>query len=152
MPDVFPDYRGSCGRCYEIKCRGIQAISADGSVNLDRSDACLDTTTSIIIKIVDTCPCNGNEKWCCGDMPHFDLSDRAFQRVSRREGGCVGVGGVSGKEHGCCCSRRRHARRECRGQPGQACPSVARSAADLRPRTHPPPWRSWRPRARELSA
>ena len=25
MPDVAADYAGSCGRCYEIKCRGIQA-------------------------------------------------------------------------------------------------------------------------------
>lgn len=39
-------------RCYEVKCRGIQAISADGSVNLDRTDACTDTGKSIIIKIV----------------------------------------------------------------------------------------------------
>jgi hypothetical protein len=44
MPDVFPDYAGSCGRCYEIKCRGIQAVAADGSVNLDRQDACYDTS------------------------------------------------------------------------------------------------------------
>ena len=36
QPDVFPDYEGMCGRCYEIKCRGIQAISADGTVDLDR--------------------------------------------------------------------------------------------------------------------
>lgn len=26
MPDVNPDWKaGSCGRCYELKCRGIQA-------------------------------------------------------------------------------------------------------------------------------
>ena len=35
--------------------------SADGSVDLDRSDACYDTTTRVVVKIVDTCPCKGNE-------------------------------------------------------------------------------------------
>lgn len=35
--------------------------SADGAVDLDRSDACYDTSTRIVIKIVDTCPCQGNE-------------------------------------------------------------------------------------------
>lgn len=38
-----------------MRCRGIQAISADGVVNLDRHDACYDTTKSIIVKITDTC-------------------------------------------------------------------------------------------------
>lgn len=68
MPDVSPLYPGSCGRCFELKCRGIQAISADGSVNLNRTDACYDQNKTIIIKIVDTCPCHGNEKWAM----HFD--------------------------------------------------------------------------------
>ena len=35
--------------------------SADGAVDLDRSDACYDTTTRVVVKIVDTCPCKGNE-------------------------------------------------------------------------------------------
>ena len=35
--------------------------SADGSVDLDRRDACYDTSKRIVIKIVDTCPCQGNE-------------------------------------------------------------------------------------------
>lgn len=64
MPDASAQYPGSCGRCYEVKCRGIQARSADGSVDLDRRDACHDTTTRIFVKVVDTCPCVGNEKWC----------------------------------------------------------------------------------------
>jgi hypothetical protein len=66
MPDASDQYPGSCGRCYEVKCRGIRARSADGSVDLDRSDACHDTTTRIHVKVVDTCPCVGNEKWCVG--------------------------------------------------------------------------------------
>ncbi|PRW57356.1 sorting nexin 2B [Chlorella sorokiniana] len=101
MPDVNPDWKaGSCGRCYELKCRGIQARSADGSVDLDRSDACYDTSKRIIIKIVDTCPCQGNEasgaggwKWCCGDagLVHFDLSDGAFRRLAPQGKGIVGL-------------------------------------------------------------
>ncbi|GAB4824145.1 hypothetical protein N2152v2_011191 [Parachlorella kessleri] len=91
MPDVFRDYNTSCGRCYEVKCRGIQAISADGSVNLDRQDACYDTSKSIVIKIVDTCPCHGNEKWCCGDMDHFDLGAGAFARLAPQGKGIIGL-------------------------------------------------------------
>jgi hypothetical protein len=31
----------------------------------------------------DTCPCKGNEQWCCNtDGAHLDLSDRAFGAVS----------------------------------------------------------------------
>ena len=51
-------------RCYEVRCRGIQAVSAEGSVRLDRMDACYPGGKPIVIKIVDTCPCNGNEKVC----------------------------------------------------------------------------------------
>lgn len=29
----------------------------------------------------DRCPCNGNRQWCCGDMPHLDLSRAAFSQV-----------------------------------------------------------------------
>lgn len=46
------DFTLASRRCYEVKCRGIQAISAEGSVNLDRHDVCYDTGKSIIIKIV----------------------------------------------------------------------------------------------------
>lgn len=91
MPDVMADYGGSCGRCYEVKCRGIQAISADGVVNLPRYDACYNTSKSIVVKIVDTCPCNGNEKWCCGDMDHLDLGKEAFGRLAPEGKGIIGL-------------------------------------------------------------
>lgn len=78
-------YASSCGRCFEVKCRGTQITSGDGSVNVDRSTACIDENKSIIIKIVDTCPCNGNEKWCCGDQNHFDLGQKAFEKASLME-------------------------------------------------------------------
>lgn len=85
MPDVYPEFNSSCGRCYEIKCRGIQAISADGSVNLNRYDACFDTSKSVVIKIVDTCPCHGNEQWCCGDTNGETPSDK-FTRTRLSDG------------------------------------------------------------------
>ncbi|KAL4422664.1 hypothetical protein ABPG75_008861 [Micractinium tetrahymenae] len=91
MPDVSPDYNSSCGRCYELKCRGIQATAADGSESWDRHDACYDTSKTIVIKIVDTCPCKGNEKWCCGDMPHFDLGNKAFAKLAPQGKGIIGL-------------------------------------------------------------
>ncbi|KAI3438388.1 hypothetical protein D9Q98_000820 [Chlorella vulgaris] len=93
MPDASPQFPGSCGRCYEVRCRGIQARSADGSVNLDRSNACYDTVSRIVVKVVDTCPCVGNEKWCCGDsgLQHFDLAAGAFARLAPQGQGIIGL-------------------------------------------------------------
>jgi hypothetical protein len=91
LPDTFDGYPGSCGRCYELKCRGIQAVAADGSVDLPRFDACSDESKSIVIKVVDTCPCVGNEKWCCGDVPHFDLGKEAFARLAPVGKGIIGL-------------------------------------------------------------
>lgn len=91
MANVMPEYPGSCGRCFEIKCRGFQAVSADGSINLNRYNACYDTNHSIIIKVTDTCPCDGNANWCCGDMPHFDLGIDAFSRLASAGQGIIGL-------------------------------------------------------------
>ena len=77
---VMMGYNSSCGRCFEIKCRNAQVTDSAG-VSLDRSTACIDENKSIIIKIVDTCPRNGNERWCSGDQSHFDLGKKAFDRV-----------------------------------------------------------------------
>jgi hypothetical protein len=41
----------------------------------------------VVVKVTDTCPCHypgnyrSNKRWCCGDMPHFDLSVWAFEKV-----------------------------------------------------------------------
>ncbi|KAL4859717.1 5'-3' exoribonuclease 2 [Chlorella vulgaris] len=90
-------YTGSCGYGrldpYEFGVDAVAAMpdaspqfpgSADGSVNLDRSNACYDTVSRIVVKVVDTCPCVGNEKWCCGDsgLQHFDLAAGAFARLA----------------------------------------------------------------------
>ncbi|EFN57617.1 hypothetical protein CHLNCDRAFT_142704 [Chlorella variabilis] len=70
-----------------------RATCADGSVDLNRMDACYDTTTTITIQILDTCPCKGNEKWCCGDanLQHFDLSAGAFSRLAPQGKGIIGL-------------------------------------------------------------
>lgn len=28
----------------------------------------------------------GNQKWCCGDMPHFDLGNKAFAKLAPQVG------------------------------------------------------------------
>ena len=79
------EYPGSCGRCFELKCRPAEINAADGSVkNLNQTDSCFDQDKSIIIQIVDTCPCSDNKAWCCGDTPHFDLGQHTFKKVSEK--------------------------------------------------------------------
>lgn len=48
------DYTGSCGRCYEMRCANMNFSDAYGDW-IPRSSACMDPTTSIVIKIVDSC-------------------------------------------------------------------------------------------------
>ena len=76
-----PYFNSSCGSCFEVRCRPAFVRSASGSFAFDRSNACRNTSASIIIKIVDECICDGNREWCCGDQPHLDLSVGAFNRV-----------------------------------------------------------------------
>ena len=40
MPDIAADYAGSCGRCYEVKCRGIQARRWVGRRRLAAARSC----------------------------------------------------------------------------------------------------------------
>ena len=52
---------------------------------LDRNNVC--KGGSVVVQITDTCPCHypnnyySNKRWCCGDMPHFDMSLWAFGKV-----------------------------------------------------------------------
>jgi len=44
----------------------------------------------VVVKITDTCPCNGNEAWCCGKPgAHMDLSNQAFAAVRKGAGWAV---------------------------------------------------------------
>eukprot|EP01084_Bolivina_argentea_P309999 536284_1 len=50
----------SCGSCFEVKCKGIDANCADG------------VDGPITLFLADTCPCYVNVKWCCGNYSHCD--------------------------------------------------------------------------------
>ena len=72
LPDTHPDYAGSCGRCYEVKCKGGSIKDGYGQ-NINRDGVCKDEGASVIVRTTDTCPCNfpanyySNKRWCCGD-------------------------------------------------------------------------------------
>eukprot|EP00879_Flechtneria_rotunda_P021231 GHRR01022366.1.p1 GENE.GHRR01022366.1~~GHRR01022366.1.p1 ORF type:complete len:373 (+),score=76.51 GHRR01022366.1:877-1995(+) len=96
----------ACGKCFEVSCVPRFVESADGSIYLDRRDACRDTSLGVIIEIVDECRCSnadrqlterGNFNWCCnvptprlGVDRHIDLSKQAFTQLVR--GGDFGLG------------------------------------------------------------
>ncbi|WIA29269.1 hypothetical protein OEZ86_011777 [Tetradesmus obliquus] len=96
MNDGNPEYRGSCGVCYEIKCESSSVRDGYGE-NIDRNGVCKDTSKSVIVKITDTCPCNypnnyfSNKRWCCGDMDHFDMSVWAFQKLTDMKWGVIPI-------------------------------------------------------------
>jgi len=47
---------------------------------MDRPNACIVASASVVVSIVDACLCNypgkqfSNGRWCCGDMTHFDTA------------------------------------------------------------------------------
>eukprot|EP00879_Flechtneria_rotunda_P007961 GHRR01008341.1.p1 GENE.GHRR01008341.1~~GHRR01008341.1.p1 ORF type:complete len:252 (+),score=63.02 GHRR01008341.1:248-1003(+) len=96
LSDQHPDYAGSCGRCYEIKCDNSGIKDGYGDY-LDRDGACTDPDASVILTISDTCPCQysanyfSNKRWCCGDMDHFDVSVWAFQKLTNMKWGVVPI-------------------------------------------------------------
>ena len=55
MADVNPEYSGSCGRCYEVKCDPSDFKDNYGE-HLDRDSVCFDSDASVVITITDTCP------------------------------------------------------------------------------------------------
>lgn len=72
-----------CGTCFEIQCDP----NGRGYCRDDRVNA------SIIVRVTDRCPCKhenpSNQRWCCGDMPHFDISKQAFGEIASHTGGWV---------------------------------------------------------------
>eukprot|EP01025_Chloroclados_australasicus_P032926 TRINITY_DN3344_c1_g1_i1.p1 TRINITY_DN3344_c1_g1~~TRINITY_DN3344_c1_g1_i1.p1 ORF type:complete len:430 (-),score=47.91 TRINITY_DN3344_c1_g1_i1:1535-2668(-) len=96
LPDAHKDYAGSCGRCYEVKCHGVMFMDSFKN-QLDRSNVCNDGESSVVVRVVDTCPCNdvksqfSNQRWCCGDMDHLDLSIWAFEKLADPKWGVIGL-------------------------------------------------------------
>ena len=96
VSDKSGEFSNSCGRCYEVACRN--AVFTDGyGEKIDRTQACFDESESLVVRIVDACPCEyapnaySNKKWCCqdsgaGDM-HTDLSVWAFEKLARKKYG-----------------------------------------------------------------
>lgn len=96
LADMNWDYMGSCGRCYEVKCR--QTWFNDGfGEKLDRTSVCRDASASVVVQVTDTCACYykgnpwSNKRWCCGDMQHFDLSTWAYEKLADKKWGVIGI-------------------------------------------------------------
>eukprot|EP00887_Chlorella_sp_A99_P004291 scaffold15.g4291.t1 len=94
ISDQNAAFIGSCGRCYEIKCN--PGLFKDGyGTQLDRTTVCRDTAASVVITIVDACPCYyssnaySNKRWCCGDMDHFDISVWSFEKLAELKWGVI---------------------------------------------------------------
>lgn len=96
LADTNHDYVGSCGICYEVRCRKTSFHDGFGE-HLDRNHICRDESASVVVQIVDTCACyykgntQSNKRWCCGDMQHFDLSAWAFEKLADKKWGVMGI-------------------------------------------------------------
>lgn len=94
-PDTMRGFKGSCGRCIEVACVGKNFTDNYGGL-LERSSSCHDTTRTVVVKIVDSCPCihqnaYSNRRWCCGDMKHIDLGRAAFKQLAPERWGVIGL-------------------------------------------------------------
>ncbi|KAI7842555.1 hypothetical protein COHA_003792 [Chlorella ohadii] len=96
ISDQNDEFIGSCGRCYEIRCNPIKFKDGYGA-ELDRKSVCYDPSASVVIQIVDACPCSypgnyySNKRWCCGDMDHFDISVWAFEKLADLKWGVIAL-------------------------------------------------------------
>lgn len=96
LADAHPDHSGSCGRCYEVKCQNTDLVDRFGSF-IPRRGACYDPGASVVVRTTDTCPCNkadnyySNQRWCCGDVDHLDLSIWAFEKLADTKWGVIGL-------------------------------------------------------------
>ncbi|PSC75221.1 hypothetical protein C2E20_1964 [Micractinium conductrix] len=63
----------------------------------DRSSVCYNTVQSLLIRVVDSCPCYypgnyySNKRWCCGDVDHMDMSVWAFEKLADKKWGVIGI-------------------------------------------------------------
>jgi len=100
----------SCGECFEV-----YKTKEDGT---DYKPGEEGYTPPIILSVIDSCPCNANDKWCCGaewdqcqevknfkygcpvpkDSIHLDLSDVAMARLqSGKHDGAMPAGVIPNK-------------------------------------------------------
>lgn len=96
LPDGHYEYHGSCGRCYEVRCKPMVFKDNYGNT-LDRRDACKDPSLVLEMTVTDTCPCHyptnlySNKRWCCMDMDHLDISVFAYDKLADRRWGVIGL-------------------------------------------------------------
>lgn len=95
MNDGNSAYKGSCGKCFEMKCN--PGVFTDGYGKAIKRDKDCKSMEPLIITITDTCPCDypnnaySNKRWCCGDMNHFDIGVWAFQKMADPGKGVIGI-------------------------------------------------------------
>lgn len=99
IADCSDLYANSCGNCFEVKCRNA-VIKDDNGVELDRTEACYDEKSSVVLRTVDACPSyypanlESNSRWCrCQYKPleHFDISSEAFSQLADVGIGVIGT-------------------------------------------------------------
>lgn len=96
ISDVSHDYRGSCGKCKEVRCKPMDFKDGYGAW-LQRSNVCYNPQASVVVMITDTCQCHypgnyfSNKRWCCGDMYHMDLSVWAYEKLADTKWGVIGI-------------------------------------------------------------
>jgi len=99
ISDLSAEFSKSCGACYEVKCR--EEAYTDGKGNSYDGQVCHNTTESLVVRVVDACPCNypnnaySNQRWCCqdqgaGDM-HVDMSIWAFEKLASKNKGSMAL-------------------------------------------------------------
>ena len=62
-----------------------ECFDDDERTKLCEKTTCYDRDKTLIIQIIDICPCDyiyGRQEICCGDIPHFDLSFWAFESLA----------------------------------------------------------------------
>lgn len=96
FPDSLKQMHGACGRCFAVRCHPY--IFTDGhGARVNRLHACSKGIATVVVRVTDVCPCHyatntvSNKRWCCGDMPHIDLSQWAFGKIADFGAGVVGV-------------------------------------------------------------
>ena len=96
LNDGPPGASSPCGRCFELRC--VPSLVPSESSNLPRCGACRRDAPPLVVRITDACPCKyapnaaSNKRWCCGDVPHFDLAAGAFDMLAAsRAAGVLGI-------------------------------------------------------------
>ena len=75
-------FTSACGMCIELACVGPAAPASPAPAG----DFC--STSTVVVQVTDACPCvhvqnlDSNERNCCGDADHFDLSVEAFSALA----------------------------------------------------------------------